>query len=485
VGAPSLASRVAAVLEGVAAFSYGLVDAQGERTVARDELAAAAWGFAVGCRDAGARPGDVVAIAWRHGVAPIAAWAGAVLGGFVPSFVPSDDPDLQQRLGTAVRLTVGPATAAWAGAAPGEVTAAPGIAIVQRTSGTTGVHRTILLSHARVLAQADALAAAIDLDVASDRIASCLPLHHDMGLVSTVLLPLLHGVPCVHVDPDLWRADASAWVRVLGHSGATLTWLPPAALGRMTRVSADGADLSRLRQVVCGGEVVTDGVLREFSAHFGSAGLVPEAVATGWGMAENVAAVTHSPRGRAPSRLRVRAASFAPGRAIEIVGDEEDDALVLVTAGTAIDGTEVVVRGIDGRECGDGVLGELFIRGTCQPDPGTWSATGDVGLTRGGEVFVCGRLAELLHVDGRWILPHEAEQAAARVAGVRAGRVAAIRDGGGFVVLYESEHAVDATRVADAVERSVHRRPRAVAVATESLPRNTAGKSCRSRCATP
>ncbi len=489
MGPRSLASQLAAVLEGAtASFTLGLVDADGARTVGCSELAASAWGFAAQCRTDGARPGDVIAIAWRHDAQAIAAWAGAVLGGFVPTFVPPEDPDLQQRLGTAVRLTVGPGTPPWPTAASGRPVPAPEVAIVQRTSGTTGVHRTIALSHARVLAQTDALASALALDPRHDRIASCLPLHHDMGLVSTVLLPLLHGVPCIHVDPALWRADAPEWLRVLSSTAATLTWLPPAALARMTRLPFGGdTDLSALRQVVCGGEVVTDSVLREFVAHFAATGLRAEAVGTGWGMAENVAAVTHSPPGRAPSRLRVHAASFAPGHAVGTAPlDHDVDVLTLVAAGPPIHGTEVRI-GADGGH-GEDVVGELHVRGICQADPDVWSATGDVGLVHAGEVFVCGRLAELLHVDGRWILPHEAEQAAASVDGVRPGRVAAIGDGqGGFVVLFEREpgHEVGVAPVADAVERRVHRRPQVVCVAADSLPRNTAGKSCRSRCIAP
>ncbi len=459
------------------------VDEAGTTLVDWAELGVRASGFAAACEGLGAVPGDVVAIAWRHGPLAAAAWAGAVLGGFVPTFVPGEDARIAERLGTAVRVTTGPgALASWPSAALRSPTAAPGVAIVQRTSGTTGTHRAVAIDHRRVLAQVAGLAAALQLSPA-DRIASCLPLHHDMGLVSAVLLPLCCGIPCVHVDPALWRSDAAALLRATTEHAATLTWLPPSALSRMVRrVNDRGLELSSLRQIVTGGEVVPDAALVEFAARFASVGLAPGVLGCGWGMAENVAAVTHTPPGRAPTRLRVAWSAFAPGQ--RVIETTDRDALVLISTGAPIAGTEVVARDGDGRDVGERVIGELFVRGTCRDDVALWHATGDVGLVVDGEVYVCGRAAELLHVDGRWIPPHEAERAAAEIRGVRPGRVAAITDAaGGFTLLVEGANALDRDAIADAVQARTLRRPRVVIVAANSLPRSTSGKLGRSRCA--
>lgn len=440
-----------------------VVEADGTRTVTWPDIATLATELGARCAALGAVPGDVIAIGWRHGPEAIGAWAGAVLGGFVPTFVADADPSLS-RVGT---------------------NAGRSIAIVQRTSGTTGPHRTVAIDHRRVLAQIWGLAHALRLDTA-DIIASCLPLHHDMGLVSTVLLPLACGVPCVHVDPELWRADATVLLRAVAEVRATLTWLPPSALARLVRrAEQTSVDLSSLRQIVCGGEVVPDSTLREFAAGFAAAGVSPDVLGTGWGMAENVAAVTHSPPGRAPTRLRIAWSSFAPGGRIAMAGDI-DDALTLVSVGPSIEGTRVAVRDDDGHDVDDGVLGVLHIGGDCHADPSGWHPTGDIGIVHGGEVFVCGRRDDLIHADGRWIPPHEAELVAGAMPGVRPGRVAAIAGAGGeLVVLVEIGDATTlaADAIADAVEHRVRRRPRVVAVAPGSLPKSSSGKLARRRCA--
>lgn len=432
------------------------------RTLAtRAELGTLADAMTSRCRDLGGQRGDVIEIGLRHGGDALAAWAGAVLGGFVPMFVA--DRDVALGLGGA-RMSAD-------------------IAIVQRTSGTTGTPQVLAIEGHRVLAQVDGLAAALGLRD-NDVIASCLPLHHDMGLVSTVLLPLVCGTPCVHVDPALWRADAASLLHAIADARATLTWLPPSALARLVRRCADiHVDLSSLRQIVCGGEVVPDGLIRDFTTAFATRGIAEHVVGAGWGMAENVAAVTHSPPGRTPTRLAITRSSFAPGRAIEET--RSVDALVLVSVGPPIAGTLVRVCDEGGNDLGERVLGELHVRGTCRADPDTWLPTGDVGLVADGEVYVCGRKDELLHTGGTWLPPHEVELAAGTVPGVRPGRIAALTDDRGtLVVLVEGDDAVDCDAIADAVARHTTHRPHVVLVAPNSLPRSTSGKLGRRRCAT-
>ncbi len=419
-----------------------------ERTIA-DRLRDRADAITQRCRALGAAAGDVIAIGVRHGDDALAAWAGVVLGGFVPVF----DIDATEDV-----------------ARTGE-NVGPRIAMLQRTSGTTGAAQRHAIEHARVLAQVDGLAGALALQ-RTDVIASCLPLHHDMGLVSTVLLPLLCGVSCVHVDPAMWRSDASTLLRAIQSSRATLVWLPPSALDRLVRrCRGAGFDLSSLRQIVCGGEVVADATLCGFTTAFG---LAEHVVATGWGMAENVAAVTHTPPGRVASRLRIARSSFAPGS--RVVHDASDDALVVVGVGPPIDGTEVRVFE------GDGVLGELEIRGTCRPDPTRWLATGDIGIVNAGEVWVCGRIDELLQLGERWLPPHEVERAAT-VDGVRPGRVAAITRDGELFVIVEGDASIDRAAIEAAVLAQIGARPRVIVVAPDALPRTTSGKLGRRRCA--
>lgn len=401
---------------------------------------------------ASARPGDRVEIA-ASGVDAFAGWIAAVLAGLVPTMVMGE---------TGLRVRA---------ADEGD----RAHALVQRTSGSTGAAKTIGVSPRAVLAQAWGLSHALDLQ-ADDVIASCLPLHHDMGLVSTVLLPLLCGIPVVHVDPVWWRSEPAALLDAIARRGATRTWLPPAALARLVRSAAQWrGDLGSLREVVCGGDVLDPGTRDAFESSFAGHGLAAGVVHTGWGMAENVAAVTHAARCRAVGRLDVAWDSFAPGRVVEPCA--VDAGVALLSVGVPIVGTEVRVADTDL----EGMLGALEIRGDCLPDPNRWHATGDAGLLLGDEVYVCGRMADLVEIDGRWIPPHLIELAATRVAGVRAGRVAALR--GGTVVVEHPDASSDTTTieaaVIEAVADAVGRRVRVRLVPPDSLVRTSSGKLAR------
>lgn len=401
----------------------------------------------------GAQPGDRVEIA-TGGVEAFAPWIAAVQAGLVPT------------------MTVG---------APGIRVVATDdagrehpVALVQRTSGSTDVPKTIVVSPRAVLAQAWGLSHALDLRD-DDVIASCLPLHHDMGLVSTVLLPLLCGLSVVHVDPASWRADPRALLDAIAQHRATRTWLPPAALARLQRCATTWrGDLGSLREIVCGGDVLDPATRDAFESSFAVHGLAAGVVRSGWGMAENVAAVTHGRRGRALGRIDVAWDSFAPGHVA--VRCAIDAGVALLSVGEPIAGTEVRVAGA----ASEGTLGVLEIRGDCLSDPTAWHATGDAGLLVDGEVYVCGRMADLVEMGGRWIPPHMIELAASRIPGVRAGRVAALRDrDGGCIVAIEHEGPLDENAVAQAITAAVGRTPRVCVVPPDTLVRTTSGKLAR------
>ncbi len=473
-------------------WSMRLVDADGTRTIDAAARGRGAAGFVAAARAQGLGPGDVVAIAIDDGAAALQAWVGATLAGLVPTFVPPAQPELARTGGATVALWVGASTPSpslprW-DEAPGLPTTAssPGApALLQRTGGTTDAPRMIAPTHAQVLAQLWGLGRALAL-TRDDRLASFLPLHHDMGLVSTVLLPLLCGIDCVRLSPSLWRTRPESFLRTIADAGATLTWVPPAALGRLAvRVDPDGLALASLRQIVCGGEPVVADLFDAFARRFAGCGLRSNVLGAGWGAAENVAAITQSPLATGARRLVLARDALALHRPVRRAADGEP-AIVLVSCGPAIEGTTVTVVDDLGRALPERSPGLLRVAGDCV-GAGHFDS-GDVGLIDGGEVFVLGRRDELLAQGHRVVLPQELEAAAAAVPGVIPGRCEAVADDDGrIVLLLESElppadQAALVAAVGDAVEARAGVRPDQLRVLPRGwLRKSSAGKHARGR----
>ena len=104
--------------------------------------------------------------------------------------------------------------------------AARDVAFLQHSSGSTGVPRGVALSHAAVLGHLAVYGRSIDFDPRSDRIASWLPLYHDMGLLTSFLLPLVGGASCDTIPPAEWIMDPLSILALMTERRSTLTWWP-------------------------------------------------------------------------------------------------------------------------------------------------------------------------------------------------------------------------------------------------------------------
>ena len=333
------------------------------------------------------------------------------------------------------------------------------VALLQHSSGTTGLQKGVALSHRAILRHDQAYARVLDLSP-RDRIASWLPLYHDMGFVACFLLPALERIPFIEVSPFDWVLRPALLLRAIHRARATLCWLPNfaysflAANVRESQLPAD-LDLSSVRAFVNSSEPVLDRSHRAFLDRFASRGARPEQLTASYAMAENVYAVTQS----LPGELRVLAARrrpFLEEHRIEEAAPGED-ALPLVGNGRTVPGTELRVVTEGGEPIPDGRVGEIVLRGEFRFDgyfrrddltaaallPGGWYRTGDLGFVAGGEVYVTGRKKDLIIVQGKNIYPTDVEESVAQVPGVTAGRVVAFgiddeRAGTeGLVVLFE------------------------------------------------
>ncbi|MGE6762859.1 AMP-binding protein [Corallococcus interemptor] len=313
------------------------------------------------------------------------------------------------------------------------------VAFLQFSSGTTGLRKGVAITHAMLASQVRAYAEAIHLSP-SDRVVSWLPLYHDMGLVACLLLPCFMGVPSVHLSPFDWVQRPQSLWRAIADSAGTLVWLPNFAfelLAQRTRAEDLGAmELGRVRAFINCSEPVRPVTLARFVERMGPYGVRWDQLQGSYGMAENTFAVTQTPMG-SPLRLdRVRRAPLLTGGETVALGDSPQSAedKVFASSGLPIAGCEVRIS-----HRGERRIGEIEIRSpslfegyVANPEATAvsrtedgWFRTGDLGYLAEGELFVTGRLKDLIIHRGTNLYPEDIEEVVASVPGCKAGRVVA------------------------------------------------------------
>jgi acyl-CoA synthetase (AMP-forming)/AMP-acid ligase II len=439
------------------------------RVVTRGEFFARVEHFARLLRARDTRPGDVVPIILRHDVDAHAAFLRAMWIGAVPSYLPfpnskhdhglywsqhralldhvrprvvlvyDDLADDMERLvaDLGIRVVTQSSTPDVDLELPEDFPAADTIALLQHSSGTTGAKKGVALTYRAIEAQLNSYSSSLGLGAREDIvIASWLPLYHDMGLMTSFLLPILRGYPIVMIDPFEWVASPALLFEGIERFRATHAWLPNFAFLHLARMVPRKRvfDLSSVEALVSCSEPCKPATFDAFLARFSGEGMTPSKVGTCYAMAETVFAISQSERGAPPKRLSVgRRATESFGRVHEVAPDA-DDAVSLLSNGRPISGCEVAVL-VDGVPAGEWMAGELAVGGeflfsgyykneeaTEKSRAGSWHLTGDVGFLADGEVFVLGRLKEIIIVNGKNVFANDVEEALLGLPGLKAGR---------------------------------------------------------------
>lgn len=312
------------------------------------------------------------------------------------------------------------------------------LALLQHSSGTTGLQKGVALSHAAILNQVEAYGPRLELDD-EDVIVSWLPLYHDMGLIAGFLLPILTGIKLVLLSPFEWvRAPWMLMQAVSLHRG-TLVWLPNFAYNfcadRITDRHMQGLDLSSWRAVINCSEPMYAESHRLFTKRFVRHALREQALTTCYAMAENVFAVTQGPMDGSVKTDVVVSEGLERYGVAEPGEDGSVRVTEVVSAGPVLPNCAVRVVGDDGRELGERHVGELALRSDCvlsgyynRPDATRaslrdgWFYTGDLGYVAEGEVYITGRKKDLMIIGGKNIYPQDIEHLIDHVPGVYPGR---------------------------------------------------------------
>ncbi len=395
------------------------------------------------------------------------------------------------------------------------------LALLQYTSGSTGMPKGVMVTHANLMHNGATLERAMSVSRES-RCVGWLPLYHDMGLIGNVLQPLYTGFHAVLMLPAAFIQRPVRWLKAITQYGGTVAGAPNFAydlcVDRIPAGAVAGLDLGTWTVAYCGSEPVRARTLDRFATAFAPANFKRSSFLPCYGLAENTLFVTGGPPGRGPDVLHVDADALAGG-ALREAGDDCGTVPLVSCGAVPVDEQVLIVDPEAAVPLTDGVVGEVWLRGrsVCagyfrkpMETAAVFSArlstggqerflrTGDLGVLHEGRLAITGRLDDLIIVRGRNYYPQDLEAAAERSHEL-------LHKGGGIAVAIQAEERTalvlaheltrDGCAVADPIEvagaireaiASEHglRVDRVFLLEPGQLPRTTSGKVRRSACRT-
>ncbi|MEU0075821.1 fatty acyl-AMP ligase [Streptomyces sp. NPDC006332] len=398
-------------------------------------------------------------------------------------------------------------------------------AYLQYTSGSTRTPSGVEITHANVCVNARQTLEAYDVGPGLRSVVSWLPLYHDMGLMIGIVMPLVRRMPSVLMDPLAFVQQPVRWLRLLTQHDGALTAAPNFAydycVHRVPPEERTDLSLGSVAVMINGSEPVSPRTLERFHEAFAPSGIHRTTMRPSYGLAEATVFVAASPAGEEPTVTPFDRELLAQGIARVAEPAEGGSVTELVACGRPTDQEVAIVDPATGRRQDDGTVGEIWLRGPNigrgywgRPQDGhhfgavmegedpddparRWLRTGDLGIWHDKQLYVTGRIKDLVIVDGTNHYPHDIELTVENAhPAVRRHHTAAFAvptdEGERLVVVAEHASAVsDPHTRLDEVTRAVRG---AVSVThgiavhdfvyapPGAVPRTTSGKVARAAC---
>ncbi|HAJ59258.1 MAG TPA: AMP-dependent synthetase [Cyanobacteria bacterium UBA8543] len=392
------------------------------------------------------------------------------------------------------------------------------LAILQYTSGSTGTPKGAMLSHGNLLHNAATTYQFMEHSPDS-KFVSWLPIYHDMGLIGGILQPLFGGFPCFLMPPASFLQRPYRWLETISRYQATTSGGPNFAyelcLQKITSQQRENLDLSSWSVAFNGAEPIRSDTLQRFAATFADCGFRQEAFYPCYGMAEATLMVCGGFKAAPPLIKTIQKSALERHQVVE-VGHESEDVQSVVSCGQTLPEQQIVIAHPETRiQCRPDEVGEIWVSGPsigcgywnrpeqthqtfcaylADTNRGPFLRTGDLGFLHDGELFITGRVKDLIVIRGRNLYPQDIELTAeCSHCSLRIGSSAAFSVDVGneerLVVVQELEfrQKPDVREVAAAIRQAIAKDHDVqaygiVLVKAGSIPKTSSGKIQRRIC---
>ncbi|KKL82064.1 hypothetical protein LCGC14_1988510, partial [marine sediment metagenome] len=282
------------------------------------------------------------------------------------------------------------------------------IAFLQMSSGTTGISKVVQITHKQIISHCDEYARTIDFN-SDSVVVSWLPLYHDMGLVSSFLLPLLKGAHFHIIDPFAWLSSPGEILNMVHKYRATHMWMPSFAFNYITKnaTSSDDLDLSSLTHVISCSEPTFQYDVMRFQERFERNNLRIDCLSVCYALAENVFAVSQS----------------------DSIKSAECGSISYISCGRILPGVSIIIEK-DGEDVTNDSEGRVMMRSSYESNTNIRSDfygycdTGDIGFMKDQELYIIGRTKDSFVSYGVNVYPEVIEHEISKMDEVVDGRVA-------------------------------------------------------------
>ncbi|PSN13289.1 AMP-dependent synthetase [filamentous cyanobacterium CCT1] len=396
------------------------------------------------------------------------------------------------------------------------------LALLQYTSGSTALPKGVMISHDNLLHNSELIGRCFG-NTAASRGVSWLPPYHDMGLVGGILQPLYVGAEMTLMAPVSFLQRPVRWLEAISHYRATTSGGPNFAYDLCVRKTTPeqrrGLDLSHWQLAFSGAEPVHQATLTQFAAAFAASGFRPQAFYPCYGMAETTLLVTGEAVQTEPKHLILKSSDLQQNQVTLVAASDDDAARPIVSCGPPAIANQVCIVDPDGhRPCPPNTIGEIWVRWSRSVAQGYWRReaatqeafqatladgaegpflrTGDLGFLHGDDLYVTGRLKDLIIIRGRNHYPQDIEATAEQAhRALRQGSGAAFSvvwdDTEHLVIVHELERSAlrtaDPEAIFSALRRQVaeHHDLQVGAIALlkpNAMPKTSSGKVQRHLC---